>query len=208
MSAAGSHLSLLLVASGRKHFSGRGDAVMDCWRVSVTHWPRWLKSVSRHSYPQSACGGASTNLSSLMSHSYVQLVPHACLARCGTWIKKLTLRNRGIVSYTRQYKSEAAAAHAAGIKYFLGETNSGWLGVQHMTTRKLTTQLTATCGGGGISPVSFNPSMCTTGVDLSQYRRSVLLYGSSTMSFKARSTASIDCTSIRARSPIACVHSF
>ncbi|KAI0686858.1 hypothetical protein BC835DRAFT_1450643 [Cytidiella melzeri] len=68
-----------------------------------------LKSLSRHSYPQSACGGASTNLPSLMSHA-------------------------GIVSYTQQYASEAAAAHAAGIKYFLGETNS------------------ATCGGGGISP--------------------------------------------------------
>lgn len=68
-----------------------------------------LKSLSRHSYPQSACGGASTDLPSLMSHS-------------------------GIVSYTRQYQSEAAQTHAAGIKYFLGETNS------------------ATCGGGGISP--------------------------------------------------------
>ncbi len=31
----------------------------------------------------------------------------------------------GIVSYTRQYQSEASAAHEAGIKYFLGETNSG-----------------------------------------------------------------------------------
>ncbi|EKM54178.1 glycoside hydrolase family 79 protein [Phanerochaete carnosa HHB-10118-sp] len=68
-----------------------------------------LKSLSRHSYPQSACGGASTNLPSLMNHS-------------------------GIVSYTRQYRTEAAQAHAASIKYFLGETNS------------------ATCGGGGISP--------------------------------------------------------
>ncbi|KAI0344513.1 hypothetical protein BDW22DRAFT_1326510 [Trametopsis cervina] len=68
-----------------------------------------LRSLSRHSYPQSACGGASTNLPSLMSHA-------------------------GIVSYTRQYQSEASAAHAAGIEYFLGETNS------------------ATCGGGGISP--------------------------------------------------------
>ncbi|CAL1708074.1 unnamed protein product [Somion occarium] len=70
---------------------------------------RFLKSISRHSYPQSACGGASTNLPSLMSHS-------------------------GIVSYTRQYQSEATAVHAVGLKYFLGETNS------------------ATCGGGGISP--------------------------------------------------------
>ncbi|OBZ67030.1 Solute carrier family 40 member 2 [Grifola frondosa] len=68
-----------------------------------------VKSISRHSYPQSACGGASTNLTSLMSHS-------------------------GIVSYTSQYKSEATAAHAAGKKFFFGETNS------------------ATCGGGGISP--------------------------------------------------------
>ena len=34
---------------------------------------------------------------------------------------------RGIVSYTRQFQSEASAAHAAGIKYFLGETNSGML---------------------------------------------------------------------------------
>ncbi|KAI0310273.1 hypothetical protein OF83DRAFT_1178736 [Amylostereum chailletii] len=67
------------------------------------------KTFSGHSYPQSACGGASTNLPSLMSHS-------------------------GIVSYTSQYKSEAAAAHAQGKRYFLGETNS------------------ATCGGGGISP--------------------------------------------------------
>ncbi|KAA1472941.1 glycoside hydrolase family 79 protein [Dentipellis sp. KUC8613] len=68
-----------------------------------------VKTFSGHSYPQSACGGASTNLQTLMSHS-------------------------GIVSYTRQYKSEAAAAHAQGKPYFLGETNS------------------ATCGGGGISP--------------------------------------------------------
>lgn len=30
---------------------------------------RFLKSISRHSYPQSACGGAATNLPSLMSHS-------------------------------------------------------------------------------------------------------------------------------------------
>ncbi|KAI0356333.1 hypothetical protein OH77DRAFT_1423976 [Trametes cingulata] len=68
-----------------------------------------IKTISRHSYPQSACGGASTNLPSLMSHS-------------------------GIVSYVSQYKAEATAAHNAGKKFFLGETNS------------------ATCGGGGISP--------------------------------------------------------
>ncbi|KAI0069506.1 hypothetical protein K474DRAFT_1108648 [Panus rudis PR-1116 ss-1] len=70
---------------------------------------RFLKSISRHSYPQSACGGASTNLPNLMSHS-------------------------GIVSYTRQYQSEASQTHNLGLRYFLGETNS------------------ATCGGGGISP--------------------------------------------------------
>lgn len=28
-----------------------------------------IKTISRHSYPQSACGGASTNLTKLMSHS-------------------------------------------------------------------------------------------------------------------------------------------
>ncbi|TDL19243.1 glycoside hydrolase family 79 protein [Rickenella mellea] len=66
-------------------------------------------SFSGHSYPQSACGGASTNLPSLMNHT-------------------------GIKLYTNRYASEAAAAHAAGKQYFLGETNS------------------ATCGGGGISP--------------------------------------------------------
>ncbi|KAI0674810.1 hypothetical protein C8Q78DRAFT_965262 [Trametes maxima] len=68
-----------------------------------------IKTISRHSYPQSACGGSSTNLPDLMGHA-------------------------GIVSYVTQYKAEATAAHGAGKKFFLGETNS------------------ATCGGGGISP--------------------------------------------------------
>ncbi|KAH9858510.1 glycoside hydrolase superfamily [Lenzites betulinus] len=68
-----------------------------------------IKTISRHSYPQSACGGASTNLPNLMNHA-------------------------GIVSYVSQYKAEATAAHNAGKRFFLGETNS------------------ATCGGGGISP--------------------------------------------------------
>lgn len=31
----------------------------------------------------------------------------------------------GIVSYTKQYAKEATAAHNAGKRYFLGETNSG-----------------------------------------------------------------------------------
>ncbi|THH14464.1 hypothetical protein EW146_g5869 [Bondarzewia mesenterica] len=69
----------------------------------------YAKTFSHHSYPQSACGGASTNLQSLMSHS-------------------------GIVSYTSQFKSDAAAVHAQGKNFYLAETNS------------------ATCGGGGISP--------------------------------------------------------
>ncbi|KAJ3808016.1 hypothetical protein F5876DRAFT_46898 [Lentinula aff. lateritia] len=68
-----------------------------------------VRTVSEHSYPQSACGGATTNLQTLMSHS-------------------------GIVSYTAGFKDDATSAHAAGVRYFLGETNS------------------ATCGGGGISP--------------------------------------------------------
>lgn len=63
----------------------------------------YVKSFSRHSYPQSACGGASTDLPSLMSHSK-------------------------IVSYTSAYKSEAALAHSNGKRYFLGETNSATCG--------------------------------------------------------------------------------
>lgn len=43
------------------------------------------------------------------------------------------MSHSGIVSYTKQYRSEAAVAHSAGKPYFLSETNS------------------ATCGGGGIS---------------------------------------------------------
>ena len=61
---------------------------------------RYVKSFSGHSYPQSACGGASTNLQSLMSHS-------------------------GIVTYTAKYSIEAKAAKAIGKPYVLGETNSG-----------------------------------------------------------------------------------
>ncbi|KAI0036740.1 hypothetical protein K488DRAFT_81734 [Vararia minispora EC-137] len=64
---------------------------------------RHTKTFSRHSYPQSACNGASTNLPSLMSHS-------------------------SIVTYVAQYASEASAVHAAGKQYFLGETNSATCG--------------------------------------------------------------------------------
>ena len=37
----------------------------------------------------------------------------------------LNMLNRGIVSYVSQFKAEATAAHNAGKKFFLGETNSG-----------------------------------------------------------------------------------
>lgn len=33
-------LALTPVASGRKHFPGRSDTVLVCWRGLVTHWPR------------------------------------------------------------------------------------------------------------------------------------------------------------------------
>ncbi|KAI0780147.1 glycoside hydrolase superfamily [Fomes fomentarius] len=62
-----------------------------------------IKSISRHSYPQSACGGASTNLPNLMSHS-------------------------GIHSYVQQFKAEATVARNAGKRFFLGETNSATCG--------------------------------------------------------------------------------
>jgi hypothetical protein len=68
----------------------------------------YVRSFGEHSYPQSACGGSATHLDTLMSHS-------------------------SIVSYTKQFGSEAAVAHSVGKPYFLSETNS------------------ATCGGGGIS---------------------------------------------------------
>ncbi|KAI0047467.1 glycoside hydrolase family 79 protein [Auriscalpium vulgare] len=63
----------------------------------------YTKTFSGHSYPQSACNGASTNLQSLMSHS-------------------------GIVSYTKQYNAEAAAGRAQGKTYVLGDTNSATCG--------------------------------------------------------------------------------
>jgi len=64
---------------------------------------KYIKTFSGHSYPQSACGGASTNLTQLMNHP-------------------------SIVTYTSRYKSEAAAAHSSGKNYFLGETNSATCG--------------------------------------------------------------------------------
>lgn len=61
---------------------------------------KYVASFSGHSYPQSACGGAITNLTALMNHE-------------------------GIVEYVKQYAPEAVAAASAGKPYFIGETNSG-----------------------------------------------------------------------------------
>ena len=81
----------------------------------------FVKTFSGHSYPQSACGGASTNLQSLLSHSSVHHQhPYTCLESYLDY-----LRSRSIVSYTSRFRSEANAAHNAGKRYFLGETNSG-----------------------------------------------------------------------------------
>ena len=56
-----------------------------------------------------------------MSRSSIsQFLQFVCLK-----IDEGVITSSGIVSYTKQYQSEAAQAHAAGIKYFLGETNSG-----------------------------------------------------------------------------------
>ncbi|THH09286.1 hypothetical protein EW145_g2135 [Phellinidium pouzarii] len=112
-------------ASQKGWFSSISSSVGNIFQAAVyLQYPTWsttglipllgdaitfVKTFSGHSYPQSACGGAATNLETLMSHS-------------------------GIVSYTKQYSTEANSAHARGKRYFLGETNS------------------ATCGGGGISP--------------------------------------------------------
>jgi hypothetical protein len=76
-----------------------------------------VRSVSEHSYPQSACNGATTNLTTLMSHSYVML--HIISE---VWLKILS---SDIVSYTAGFAADAASAHAAGVRYFFGETNSG-----------------------------------------------------------------------------------
>ena len=69
---------------------------------------KYVRSFGEHSYPQSACSGSKTDLQKLMSHS-------------------------GIVSYSRQWREETAAARNLKKPFFLSETNS------------------ATCGGGGIS---------------------------------------------------------
>ena len=83
MSAAGSHLSLLLVASGRKHFSGRGYTVMDCWRVSVTHWPRWhhVAQVSLEALVPAVCVWRRKHKPVKFDESLVRTARSTCLSR-------------------------------------------------------------------------------------------------------------------------------
>ena len=60
----------------------------------------YVKSFSDHSYPQTACGGASTNLSQLQNHS-------------------------SIVQYVKTFQAEVTAAAGLARPLFFGETNSG-----------------------------------------------------------------------------------
>ena len=62
-----------------------------------------VKTFADHSYPQSACGGAKTNLEALMNHP-------------------------DIVQYVAKFKPEVAAAKAAGKPIVFGETNSATCG--------------------------------------------------------------------------------
>ncbi|KAI9324775.1 hypothetical protein DFJ73DRAFT_768003, partial [Zopfochytrium polystomum] len=67
--------------------------------VSANGTSPLVTSFGEHSYPQSACGGAATNLTDLVSH-------------------------KSIVNYCKQYASESAAARSIGKHYFISETNS------------------------------------------------------------------------------------
>lgn len=105
--------------SQKEWFTSLQSSVGDVFQAAVyLQYPSWsttglipllegaisyVKTFSGHSYPQSACGGAATNLQALMSHS-------------------------GIVSYTKQYAIEANSAHGQNKRYFLGETNSATCG--------------------------------------------------------------------------------
>lgn len=62
-----------------------------------------IKSFADHSYPQSACGGSTTDLAKLMDHP-------------------------GIVQYVGNFKPEVDAARAAGKTLVFGETNSATCG--------------------------------------------------------------------------------
>lgn len=106
---------------------------------------RYVKSFSGHSYPQSACGGASTNLTTLMSHSNIKsYTSQYKVGTLGVRFRRpfcamssrlsLTFTHSSLLRHTISLQVEAAAANAIGKPYFLAETNS------------------ATCGGGGISP--------------------------------------------------------
>ena len=59
---------------------------------------------------------------------------------------------RSIVSFTHKYSTDAAAAHAVGKPYFLGETNSGMRLCLMSVLNNSSHASAATCGGGGISP--------------------------------------------------------
>ena len=86
-------------------------------------------SYADHAYPQSACGGASTNLTILQDHA-------------------------NIVKFVKGFDTEIAAANAQGIDHVFGETNSGKSlldGLDGMALICLALAI-ATCGGGGISP--------------------------------------------------------
>jgi hypothetical protein len=61
-----------------------------------------VQSYADHAYPQSACGGSTTNLQFLQSHT-------------------------NIVNFVKGFAPEIAAARAQGIDHVFGETNSGKL---------------------------------------------------------------------------------
>ena len=83
-----------------------------------------MKDFCSHNYPQTA---SNANLSLLMSHS-------------------------GIATQISQYKAEYSAASAQGKPYIMGETNSGMQVFSYLKVPQWLTCVSATGGGGGISP--------------------------------------------------------
>lgn len=61
---------------------------------------KYVKDFCDHAYPQSACGGSTTNLPNLMSHA-------------------------NIVKFVKGFQPEVNAARTAGRPVVFGETNSG-----------------------------------------------------------------------------------
>lgn len=59
-----------------------------------------VASFSEHNYPQSACGGSTTNLSQLMNHT-------------------------AVIQNVHQFQGQVAAANKVGKEVVFGETNSG-----------------------------------------------------------------------------------